>query len=75
MLFDFMVDQPVAFWMKNTYVSLDMMFIRGDGRILRIAERAEPLSERKLEKRTAIFSPPFRAFETEPDVFAVKTVL
>jgi uncharacterized membrane protein (UPF0127 family) len=48
MLFDFGYDQPVAFWMKNTYVSLDMIFIRGDGRILRIAERAEPLSERNI---------------------------
>jgi uncharacterized protein len=48
MLFDFMVDQNVAFWMKNTYIPLDMMFIRGDGRILRIEENAEPLSERNI---------------------------
>jgi len=46
MLFDFKEDQQVAFWMKNTYVPLDMIFIRGDGRILRIAENTEPLSER-----------------------------
>jgi uncharacterized membrane protein (UPF0127 family) len=48
MLFDFQFDMPVAFWMKNTYISLDMIFIRGDGRILRIAERTEPLSERNI---------------------------
>ncbi len=48
MLFDFMVDQNVAFWMKNTYISLDMIFIRGDGRILRIAENTETLSERNI---------------------------
>jgi uncharacterized protein len=48
MLFDFERDQPVAFWMRNTYVSLDMIFIRGDGRILRIAENTEPLSERLI---------------------------
>jgi uncharacterized membrane protein (UPF0127 family) len=48
MLFDFGVDQPVAFWMKNTYIPLDMLFIRGDGRILRIAENTEPLSERNI---------------------------
>jgi uncharacterized membrane protein (UPF0127 family) len=48
MLFDFQVDQNVAFWMKNTYVSLDMIFIRGDGRILRVAENTEPLSERQV---------------------------
>jgi uncharacterized membrane protein (UPF0127 family) len=45
MLFDFGREQPATFWMKNTYVSLDMMFIRADGRILRIAENTVPLSE------------------------------
>jgi uncharacterized membrane protein (UPF0127 family) len=46
MLFDFFRDQPVGFWMKNTYIPLDMIFIRGDGRIVSIAENTEPLSER-----------------------------
>jgi uncharacterized membrane protein (UPF0127 family) len=46
MLFDFHQEQSVGFWMKNTYIPLDMIFIRGDGRILRIAENTEPLSER-----------------------------
>ena len=44
MLFDFSPEQQVAMWMKNTYISLDMIFIRADGRILRIAENTEPLS-------------------------------
>jgi uncharacterized protein len=44
MLFDFSPEQQVSMWMKNTYVSLDMIFIRSDGRILRIAENTEPLS-------------------------------
>ena len=48
MLFDFKVEQPVSFWMKNTFISLDMIFIRADGRILRIAENTEPLSERQV---------------------------
>ncbi len=48
MLFDFQFDQNVAFWMKNTYIPLDMLFIRADGRILRIAENTEPLSERNI---------------------------
>jgi len=47
MLFDFQQDEDVNFWMENTYVSLDMIFIQGNGRILRIAENTEPLS-RKL---------------------------
>ena len=45
MLFDFQHDQPVTFWMHNTYISLDMIFIHGDGRILRIAENAKPMSD------------------------------
>ena len=45
MLFDFTTDQKVAFWMENTYISLDIIFINGDGRIRRIAENAEPLSK------------------------------
>ena len=44
MLFDFHEEQPVGFWMQNTYIPLDMIFIRGDGSILRIAENTEPLS-------------------------------
>jgi uncharacterized membrane protein (UPF0127 family) len=44
MLFDFSPEQQVSMWMKNTYISLDMIFIRADGRILRIAENTEPLS-------------------------------
>jgi uncharacterized protein len=45
MLFDFHQEQPASFWMKNTYIPLDMIFIRADGRILRIAENTVPLSE------------------------------
>jgi uncharacterized membrane protein (UPF0127 family) len=41
MLFDFKRDQEVTMWMKNTYVSLDMIFIQSDGRIRRIAENTE----------------------------------
>lgn len=48
MLFDFGREQDVSMWMKNTYISLDMLFIRGDGRILRIAEHTEPLSTRTI---------------------------
>ena len=44
MLFDFSPEQQVSMWMKNTYISLDMIFIRADGRILRIAENTEPFS-------------------------------
>jgi uncharacterized membrane protein (UPF0127 family) len=46
MLFDFARDSEVSMWMKNTLISLDMIFITRDGRIHRIAENTEPLSER-----------------------------
>jgi uncharacterized membrane protein (UPF0127 family) len=45
MLFDFKSEQDVSMWMKNTYIPLDMFFIRRDGRILHIAENTEPMSE------------------------------
>jgi len=44
MLFDFTPEQQISMWMKNTYIPLDMIFIRADGRILRIAENTEPMS-------------------------------
>jgi uncharacterized membrane protein (UPF0127 family) len=45
MLFDFRRDQETSFWMKNTFISLDMIFIRADGRIHRIVPNTVPLSE------------------------------
>ena len=45
MLFDFKQEQPVSMWMKNTLVSLDMIFIKNDGRIARIAESTKVQSE------------------------------
>ena len=44
MLFDFEREEPVTMWMKNTYLPLDMVFIRPDGTISRIAADTEPLS-------------------------------
>lgn len=51
MLFDFAPAHEVTMWMKNTYVSLDMIFIRADGRIHRIAESTTPLSEATISSR------------------------
>lgn len=44
MLFDFGFDQDVAFWMKNTILSLDMVFVRGDGTVVSIAPATTPFS-------------------------------
>jgi uncharacterized membrane protein (UPF0127 family) len=44
MLFDFFHEQSVTFWMKNTLIPLDMVFIAGDGTIKHIHANAVPLS-------------------------------
>jgi uncharacterized membrane protein (UPF0127 family) len=44
MLFDFGTTRIVQMWMKNTPMSLDMLFIIEDGTIVRIAERTQPFS-------------------------------
>lgn len=48
MLFDFKVDQPVAMWMRNTRLPLDMLFITRDGRVANIAQRTVPFSETSI---------------------------
>ena len=44
MLFLFKRDRYLAFWMKNTYISLDMIFIKSDGTIVAIVPRTTPMS-------------------------------
>lgn len=44
MLFDFGYDHPIAMWMKNTPIPLDMLFVAADGKILKIAQRTVPMS-------------------------------
>jgi uncharacterized membrane protein (UPF0127 family) len=44
MIFPYDPPQAVAFWMKHTLIPLDMIFIRADGTIARIAT-AKPLDE------------------------------
>lgn len=45
MLFDFMQEQMASFWMRNTLIPLDMLFIQADGLILNIHQRAIPRDE------------------------------
>ncbi|WP_312164443.1 DUF192 domain-containing protein [Phenylobacterium sp.] len=45
MLFDFQTPREVAFWMKNTLIPLDIIYIRRDGTVLSIARNTTPLSE------------------------------
>src|SRR5262245_59657465 len=54
MLFEFGPPQEVTMWMRNTYIPLDMVFIRRDGVIHRIETRTEPLSERVIASRGSV---------------------
>jgi uncharacterized protein len=51
MLFDFGAEERRSFWMRNTYIPLDMIFIKADGIIDSIAERATPLSEKSVRSK------------------------
>jgi uncharacterized protein len=44
MVFPFSPPRPASFWMKNTYIPLDMIFVRADGTIARIADNTIPQS-------------------------------
>lgn len=48
MLFLFEESEPRAFWMKNTYIPLDIIFIGSDKRIVSIQKNAAPLNEKSL---------------------------
>jgi len=45
MLFVYETDSVITMWMKNTYIPLDMVFIRADGVVAQIAVMTEPFSE------------------------------
>lgn len=48
MIFIYPQEEQIAMWMKNTYISLDMFFLRADGTIIRIERNTEPFSERTI---------------------------
>lgn len=48
MLFDFGETVPVRMWMKNTFLPLDMIFIRENGTVAGIAHNTLPMSEQIL---------------------------
>jgi uncharacterized protein len=44
MIFPRTPPEDATFWMKNTLIPLDMLFVREDGTIARIAENTDPMS-------------------------------
>jgi len=54
MLFEFPVRAPVTFWMKDTYLPLDMVFIDADGTVRSIYADARPMSEALIPSGAAV---------------------
>ena len=54
MLFDFGQDREVAFWMRNTLIPLDLLFIEKTGRIAHVARNAVPLSEELIPSQAVV---------------------
>jgi len=48
MLFLFEKEQRQSFWMRNTIIPLDIMFVSSDMRIVNIAKNTQPFSERGI---------------------------
>lgn len=44
MIFPFAQPRPASFWMKNTLIPLDIIFVRSDGTIANVAANTVPLS-------------------------------
>ena len=51
MLFPYPSPQEITMWMRNTFISLDMIFIRADGIVHRVETDTEPHSERIIASR------------------------
>lgn len=56
MLFPFAQAREASFWMRDTYVSLDMVFIAEDGVVHRIERGTEPLSLRSVQSRGPVIA-------------------
>jgi uncharacterized protein len=54
MLFDFETEQPVAFWMKNTPLPLDMVFIDAGGTVVQVAADTTPHSEASIPSKRPV---------------------
>jgi len=47
-IFDETHPQPISMWMKNTFISLDMLFVDSSYQIIGIAQNTEPLSVKTI---------------------------
>jgi uncharacterized membrane protein (UPF0127 family) len=53
MLFIFEQEEPQAFWMANTYISLDLIFVNAKNEVVSVSKYAQPLSTASIESTGA----------------------
>ena len=56
MLFIFEKNEPLAFWMRNTYIPLSIAFIAPDGRIVNIEDMKPQTDESHWSKGPALYA-------------------
>jgi len=54
MLFDMGATRDVAFWMRNTFVPLDLVFISEKGRVVSITHGAKPQSDARISSQSPV---------------------
>ncbi|HEV7719393.1 MAG TPA: DUF192 domain-containing protein [Arsenicitalea sp.] len=54
MLFDFQTEQQVAFWMQNTLIPLDMVFIAADGVVKTVHVNAQPMDTTTIPSQVPV---------------------
>lgn len=54
MLFIYKPSREAVMWMQNTFLPLDMLFIKSDGRIVKVVERTVPQSTTRIPSGEAI---------------------
>lgn len=56
MLFIYPEPQPIAMWMKNTHIPLDMVFVRSDGRVSRVVANTKPMSTDTIQSQELVLA-------------------
>lgn len=54
MLFDFKEERPVSFWMQNTYIPLDMVFVGSDGVVKTVHANARPMDTTSIPSEAPV---------------------
>ncbi len=54
MIFEFAEPKVASIWMKNTAIPLDLLFVRSDGKILKIEHMAQPYSLRSASSEAVV---------------------